>query len=523
MRTSILKRTILPAMALALLWGCGDTVGRRLSMAHGGGPGVPVRIVLGDEGISRTIAPDHVPQVDLGDTSKYTLRLDGTSDRGGTASVPNFTLAGGAGTLLLDPGNWTLTLTATSAGSGTVLAGRTIVSAEAGTMATARITLTPQAAADGTVAVTFTLAPEVVERLDPDTSATKTVRVALYDDADQVVAGTEQDFALTYNPAQTAPYTVGYNKQVPSGRYTLRLEAPYTVQNASTKGQFVTYRYGWMDIVYVEGGRQSTASVTLAASSSMSIPGKPARRNLRTAGGNSGGNGFTNPTAFNPWGDTLWLYGADFNGPGDGNDDDGNEWLLVSWDPVYNADYYEVELLIHPFTKTGVNPATPGGKFRSVVSTDAEWDTLKGGVFTYNGTTATPTYLRFSGGEDDPDHYRSRVYETTCLNSRSNNALGKYVVCADKTLARSLFTTGGYSTGYVNSGYTMRPARDAFDTYGNYVYGGANLGKVGLEAGCSILPVLLPGFAPQMALVFRVRGVNRFGEGEWVYWKGGKW
>ena len=516
METSVTRMFCLFLWLLPYLWGCQGSLsgGLQSHQSPVGEGSVPVRILLEGGAASRTIAPAHVTQADLADPGQYQLVMEGTSDMGGRVQVRDFVLRNGEGFLALAPGAWTLTLTAMDGGGTTqLLSGSTLLIVQ-DAPTSASITLAPLTG-NGRVRVNFTLPPSVVRRLDPQGNNTKQVTVGLYNPLGQLVAGTQQTFQVTVTGG-TAPAAIPYTAnamQVPSGRYTLRLAAPYTVNNASTGNQNVTYSLGWSDILYVEQGRESVATVAIPEVA-LGVPGRPHRRDKASQSGSSGTINFVTNTQFNPWGETLWLFGQSW----DGSDSDlnGNEILVVSWTPVYDADYDELELLVHPFTNR-ITPATRYGKFNKVVATDAEWDALRQQSFTANGQSRRTSYMRFSGGTGDPDYYKTRTYTINCANG-TTGVVNNFVSCADKALARRLFATGTQ-----NFSYRVAQATDAFDTYGTFSYRGTSVGKVGLEGDCGVLGVLVPAFSPQMSVVYRLRAVNRFGHSDWVYWKGGKW
>lgn len=522
MKTHLWKKCSLFVVLLPLLWGCGGSVGgirqdvlacQGQDMAVGEGS-VPVSILVGGGvAASRTIAPEHLTPDDLGDTSKYTLTMDGHSDMGGSVTVPNFILRGGRGILALSPGAWTLRLTATDVATSTqLLSGSTLLIVQ-DAPTTASITLMPLTGT-GTVNVQFTIPQSVVRRLD-QTNGQRQVTVALYNQQNQVVQGTSRTFPVAAGAMNPVPISYTVNGPVASGRYTLRLAAPYTVNNASTGNQNVTYNLGWSDILYVEQGRESVAQVDIPeAGTAMGVPGNPFRQDKASQRGSSATVNFVTSTTFNPWGETLWLFGANWDG--NGSDLNGNEILVVSWTPVYDADYYELELLVHPFTNR-ITPANRYGKFNKVVATDAEWDALRQRSFTTSGQSRGTSYMRFSGGTGDPDYYKTRTYTINCADG-TTRVVNNFVSCADKALARRLFATGAQ-----NFSYRVAQATDAFDSYGTFSYNGAPMGKVGLEGDCGVLGVLIPAFSPQMSVVYRLRAVNRFGHSDWVYWKGGKW
>lgn len=506
-------------LMMALLVSCGHHVPVRGSDVLHNDTGGRGRLLMTVENLTpkalRTIVPSHVTPVDL--QTGYVLRLTGTTGYQNLAERV-VAVTNGQGTLGDIPaGLWELTLTAYAVGGADpVLRGRAMAQVTDMETTSVSFTLKPILTESGTVRVQFVLPPSVVSRLDPQGNNTKQVTAALYyDTIGTVVAGTEQRFTVTPGTAATTLTYTANAMQVPSGRYTLRLDAPYTVNNASTGSRNVTYNMGWRDILYVEGNRESAATVNIPeVGTAMGVPGNPYRQDKANGAGSSATQNFVNSTSFNPWGETLWLYGANWDG--NGSDLNGNEILVVSWTPVFNADYYEVELLVHPFANR-VSSATQHGKFPKVVTTDAEWDALRQQSFTAGGQSRGASYMRFSGSAVDPDYYKTRTYTINCANGASS-VVNSFVSCAYKTLARTLFATGTQ-----NFSYRIAAATDAFDGIGTFSYGGVSLGKVGLEGDCGVLGVLVPSFSPQTSLVYRVRAVNRFGYSNWVYWKGGKW
>ena len=102
----------------------------------------------------RTIAPVPLTEGDLADTSRYTLKLTGTTGRR-TLPERTVTLAAGRATLGDMPdGTWSLTLTVYD-GTGTIalMSGHTTVTVR-GPGAEARFVLTPVTSGTGTVRLT---------------------------------------------------------------------------------------------------------------------------------------------------------------------------------------------------------------------------------------------------------------------------------------------------------------------------------------------------------------------------------
>lgn len=505
---------VLSAALCLLSAGCGDPVA---SVRHPSGEGrVPVELVVaGMDSPSRTIAPAHVPKDDLADSSKYTVTLTGTSNMGDSISLSPAGFSFGLIGFDLSPGTWRLLLEATEVQTRRrVLSGSCVLVVQSKPVS-ATVTLTPVTGEAGTVSVRFVLSKSIVEKLDKNASSQATITVALYDTLGQAVANTQEVFnptVPTVGDSVTLTYTAG-GSQLPAGQYTIKLESGYTGPGPAG-GTSVRYEMGHEDILYVEGNRETTASIALSSNSKeLGTPDNPYRRDKAAASGNSPGNQFNTSESFSPWGETVWLYGHAWDG--NGNDTNGNEILVVDWDGVYNADYYEVEVLVHPFTKNA-QTVTANGKFAKVVTTDAAWESLKSQQFTRNGLKKTPSYMRYSGNPADPDYYKTKTWIISC------NDGADFLSCADKNLAKTLFTTNGAAAGKANAAYRIS-GTDGFDNYGAYSYGGANRGKVGLEGDCGVIGILVPSFSPQTSLVFRVRAVNQYGHSSWVYWKGGKW
>ncbi len=520
-----------------LLCGCGHSLREVNFMRTEDDGSVPVKIVVEENQsfASRTITPGHLSATVLTGPG-YESVLVGKSDMGSKIDIRPFTLTNGSGSLLLTPGNWELTLTVTEkAGNTQILMGKSTVKVENKPTATAMV-LTPLSG-NGRVAVDFVLSASIIERLDKDATSQATITVALYDITGTEVPGTKKEFkqAVPTTATATLNYTAN-GMQLPAGRYSIKLVSSYTVNNASTLYMDAKYTMGYEDVLYVEAARVSQATVELSSNSQeLGNPNNPARAEKKNLNGNSsaGANhNFTQSTQFRPWGETVWMYSFNWDGENTGTQN-GNEVLIVNWGSVYNADYYEVEVLFHPFSVTtagsgSVVTPNPHGKFNRVVYTDADWEVLRNTDFTYthSGVTHTkkPSLVQFSGDPNSPHYYKTHS-PTIDYVIKSTGAVSKFLTCADKNLARSIFADPGKTAGMGNAGYSVSAydATNNFDTYGIYEYNGNGRGKIGLEGDCSNLGILTPSFAPRISVAFRVRAVNAYGHSDWVYWKGGKW
>ena len=527
METSVTRMFCLFLWLLPYLWGCQGSLsgGLQSHQSPVGEGSVPVRILLEGGAASRTIAPAHVTQADLANPGQYQLVMEGTSDMGGRVQVRDFVLRNGQGFLALDPGAWTLTLTATEvASSREVLRGSTLLIVQ-DAPTSASITLGPVTTATGTVRVQFTLPQTVVRGLDPATSTSKTITVGLYDASGQLVAGTQQRLTANANDT-TSTVTYTANGAVAAGQYTLRLTAPYTGANGAGK------TLGWEDVLHVEGNRQSAAAVPLQASvlgKPTSSPGKKDKtgRSVTVArsgstAGNSTANITTGNQTFNPYGEGLWIYGANWDGGSDkynvgtgGNRGNtiGNEVLLVAWDAVYDADYYELELLLHPnFGQYDANSerVSNGAKYERLPVSDADWDSFK-------ARNPAPLQLAFSGDVTSGNYYKTKFYTHNILTN--GTARVSFDFLAWRSLANG--KNGGYAaaTAATTNGagsFIGPPAGNGLSTRGGVSY------RIGLEGDCNALAVLVNSFSPQHWYGIRLRAVNEFGYGDWVYWKGGK-
>ncbi len=494
---------------------------------------VPVQLLL--EGLSsatRTITPGHVTFADLADSSKYTLHLTGTSDMGDSRNIQNFSITShGVGIFLLTPGSWILALTVTDvATSQPVLQGITFVVMENAPTSTP-MTLKP-VDSTGNVEVRFILTASLLNRLvvtnpNPPTATTgldgatgsSTITVALYNsDGSQVVPGTDMTFSAQIASFSTREQTFVYNgngQQIQDGQYTLKLTAEYAKQDGSRETT------GYADILYVEGNRKTSATITLDDNSQVfGVPKKIGKANKATRNITIGAPNFSQSKTFNPYEEGLWIYAANWDGESNSTKN-GNEVLTVGWDPVYDAEYYELEILVYPFSGYSlvVNlDASRYGRFDSIATTDEEWERYSTTPVSFGGRSKLPIYLKFNGKQGDANYYKTKSYTDKILNGNVSTEVD-FTFCADKVLARNLIT------GTVNDSYRFSSTTDEFDTYGTFrAREGSReiVGKVGLEADCSAIGVLLPSFAPRAPVCIRMRSVNEFGYSDWVYWKGGK-
>lgn len=498
------------------------------------GEGFAVRIFVDGlaSGSGRTIAPEHVTLTELADPSKYTVRLTGTSDMGDSRDEVLTVNNKGLGIFLLTPGSWILTLTVTEVATNQqILQGKTFIVVENAPTVT-NMTLKPLTGGTGTVEVNFVLSPSLLKRLvvtNPTGTGTTglagasgqaNLTVALYKDGVEVL-NTRQTLQATITGASTTEQTLTYTgngQSIPAGQYILKLTGSFPKQDGSIETM------GYEDIIHIEGNRKTSATIALDDNAQVyGVPSKTRKSNKANLGGSIGNPNFKNTERFTTYGDTVWIYAVNW----DGNSSDeisGNEVLTIGWDPVYNADFYEVEVMLSPFI--GIYLADiPYPKFTDIVTSDDEWDRIKAIPITDPGTSASklPTILRFSGKTSDPDYYKSKSYIIQVAVPSHKRDPGPYqynrdfYCCADKTLARTL--------PYGN--YTIGANLDAFDNNTNFIPAegserGQTLGKIGLEGDCGTLGVLLPSYAPRTSVCIRVRAGNEFGYSDWVYWKGGK-
>ena len=500
---------------------------------------VPVHLVVdGLSAPSRTITPDHITLQDLENPSKYTVTLNGTSNMGNSITLDPVSFSHGMVGLDLNPGIWTLSLSVTDVNTQTqILTGSSVVLVQSKPISTT-VTLKPIQSEAGSVAVGFILSTSLLKRLQvqnptPSTvttglagaSGTATLTATLYDVGGTPIPGTEMTLNAQISGASTTEQTLTYTangQTIPAGQYTLKLTGSFPKQDGSIETM------GYEDIIHIEGNRKTSASIALDSNSKdLGVPSDPYRQDKVRTNASTGTVNFASNTTFSPLKECVWMY-ADY-WDGKDSDSDLNEVLVISWGNVYDADYYEVEILMHPFTgvNAGNDPAT-AGKFTKPVTTDAEWDTLKDQDFTYRDTAGVEhrkktSFLAFSGDDTSPNYYKSKTYD---VGSISAGIVGISLSCADYPLFKSMETTTFRDTSknYQNQG-TLFPAaaKAVFEQYGVYQYRTTTVGKIGLEAGCGALPVLTPGSAPRMSVQFRVRAVNAFGYSDWVYWKGGKW
>ncbi|MBR2363095.1 MAG: hypothetical protein IKA80_10715 [Spirochaetaceae bacterium] len=311
----------------------------------------------------RTIAPVPLTEGDLADTSRYTLKLTGTTGRR-TLPERTVTLAAGRATLGDMPdGTWSLTLTVYD-GTGTIalMSGHTTVTVR-GPGAEARFVLTPVTSGTGTVRLTVNW--QAADRDFVQPSATPypsglTVSMALYDPVTGQKAtsyerlssggnGAQSDtdaffrrgFIGTGSGGSTTPldttftYTGGtsgvktYN--VPAGMYMLK----FTITGGNLPaGQ----RLEWSDNLYVETGRETTGTINIPQ-----LTHKPLAPTTRP--------------------------------PQKGVAVGGQVDVTFNWEGVYNASQYEVEVIEYT---NGTHPAT-----------DQAWATLAQSG-TLRQYTATP-------------------------------------------------------------------------------------------------------------------------------------
>ena len=532
MRTGMMRgRLWVLLVLLPFFWGCRDFLAGLHHHGEQTGNGVPVSIVLGEgSGPSRTIAPEHIDQAALGG---YTLELTGSSDMGDSVNVQNFTLTNGQGFVSLNPGNWQLELVASRNGVEQL---RGTGSMEVKDKPTSvAITLRPVAAGTGMVSVVFTIPQSVVARLDRQANGQSLVTVALYDGQGQMVQNTRMDFPVAAGAAASITYMAN-GAPVPSGRYTLRLSAPYTVNNAATGNVDVVYKVGHTDILYVEGGRVSSATVAIPeAGAAMGVPGIPYRQDKAgqasftvtrsgSATGHSAANITTGRQTFSPYGAGLWVYGANWDGGtdrqnvgagGSSGSTQGNEILLVTWSPVYDADYYELEMLLHPnYGQYDLNQeqVLNSAKYETLPVSDTDWAA-------YRAKSPPPLELSFSGGAGSGNHYKTKVHTHQILTTTATARTG-FDFLAWRGLADG--RNGGYAVASSAGAGSQGAFIGAPDTATGLSMRGTVSYRIGLEGNCNALAVLMNSFTPQHWYGIRLRAVNRFGHSDWVYWKGGK-
>ncbi len=519
-----------------VIFGCRDSLSLVPESTHVSENGkVPVHLVVGGlSATSKTITPDHITVRDLENPARYKVILDGTSNMGDSVRLDPVSFTHGMVGLDLNPGIWTLRLTVTDiTTSKQILTGSGTVSVKSKPISTT-VTLNPLQGETGTVDITFTLSDSIMQRLDKDTSDNATITIALYDTVQQEVPGTKHVFSQAATGASVPLLYTANSKTLTAGRYSIKLESSYTVQNSLTQNLPMKYEMGYTDILYVEGNRETRASIELTSNSKeLGVPDNPYKRNKMNGSGSSKTNNFTRSTPFNPWGETLWAYGGNWDGEKNGTSN-GNEVFIAAWDTIYNADFYEIEVLLHPFSITtngGGNPnPVPYGKFEQVVYTDSDWDRLKNTpiTVTINGTprTSTPEFFQFSGDPSSPYYYKRYRPEIGYIDKATGNPL-RFITCAYKDLARTTFVPNSPVTnGMGNASYRIADTGDSspgFNGTGTYAYNGQSVGKVGLEGDCSCLGFLVPSFAPRISIAYRLRAVNSYGDSDWVYWKGGIW
>ena len=504
-----------------VIFGCRDSLSLVPESTHVSENGkVPVHLVVGGlSATSRTITPDHITLQDLENPARYKVILDGTSNMGDTIRLNPVSFTHGMVELDLNPGIWTLRLFVTDVNTQTqILTASSVLLVQSKPVFTT-LTLEPiqGGTGTGTVNVTFTLSDSIMQRLDKDTATgNATITIALYDTLQQEVPGTKQVFSQAATGASVPLSYMANNNPLTAGRYSIKLESSYTVQNSLTQNLPMKYEMGYTDILYVEGNRETSASIELTSNSKdLGVPENPYRRDKYSLNGSSNTQNFQQATSFSPWGETAWARGSNWDNESSGSVN-GNEIFVAAWHPVFNADFYEIEFLIYPFLKatSGVSggSTTANGKLRAVVTNDSEWDALKKADFVFNGQTRKPSYLRFTGDPTDPDYYKTH-YDTIEFDG------GRFLTCADANLATKIFVDSSITANVGNARYRVVNSTNV-TTWRNY---GAFAGvKIGLEGNCGTLGIILPAFAPRSSLVFRVRAVNSYGYSDWVYWKGGR-
>lgn len=320
----------------------------------------------------RTIAPVPLTEGDLADTSRYTLKLTGTTGRR-TLPERTVTLAAGRATLGDMPdGTWSLTLTVYD-GTGTtaLMSGHTTVTVR-GPGAEARFVLTPVTSGTGTVRLTVSW--QAADRDFVQPSATPypsglTVSMALYDPVTGQKATSYERLASGGNGAQsdtdaffrrgftggsggggtsavptTFTYTGGtsgvktYN--VPAGMYMLK----FTITGGNLPaGQ----RLEWSDNLYVEAGRETAGAVTIPRLTNE--PAEPASLSCR-------------------------LEAARL---------DGVIPLAIGWGGVYNAERYELEVAEYA-AGAGAHPTDDAGwQLLAGSATVYRYDALPGSPYNY--------------------------------------------------------------------------------------------------------------------------------------------
>lgn len=504
-----------------LFFGCRDSL---IDLHHDG-----VQVCIFVEGLSntpsRTITPEHISIGDLGNSNQYTLRMTGTSDMGDRISVANWELNNGMGILRLNPGMWRLNLTVTPVnGAAAVLEGSCLLIVQ-GVPGKAFITLKP-VGGQGTVSVEFILSPELVKKLVSQGATNTVVQVALYNEQNQAVGSTNFSVNATN---RSFTYTAN-NQAVTAEKYTLKLLAPYT----GPENRQLTLE--WQDVIYIEGSRKTTDVVSLSAeimgSPNSATPGKKDKASVNitvpSSNGNTDWNTFSGVTitgtqSFNPYGEGLWIYGANWDGEAS-NDDKlngtwGNEILFVVWDSVFDAEYYELELLLHPrYGYIGGSAVSNGAKYEKLPVTDADW-------IDFTSRSPQPRLLKWSGYASSPNYYKIKTYNFNIYERNGSSASRNFTFLAWRDLANNINPTTSTQSG-ASVRYSFRNGNYAAPYIPAPVNGVTRFKnvdyRIGLEANCNGLAILLNSYTPQHWYGIRVRAVNEFGYGDWVYWKGGK-
>lgn len=534
MRGVDVKRRMMYLAMLIFLFSCGQhlPLGVEEELYRGEEKGGVLAITIDNVSpqTARTIAPAHIDAQQL--QTNYDLKLSGTTGyQGFPEEVITIDNTGRATLRKIPAGEWELTLTAyNKTGNAATLRGRTTVTVTDLEITPVSFTLTPLFTGNGTgnVSVQFTIPQGIASRLDT-TNGNKQVTVALYyDEIDAEVQGTRQVFNLSTTSATTFTYT---QSDVPEGQYSIRLSASYTVNNASTLYQNLTHVFGYRDIVYVENNRDSTGSVTFS-DTVLGVPNKPYRKDkvtrnvtVKTSNSTTGysSSTITGSQSFPVYGEGLWMHAANWDGNG-GNDDRlngtwGNEIIFLEWDVVYNADYYELEVLLHPKYAHVANSAiSNGAKYPSIPVTDAQWTTFEN----YN---PKPHKLVFSGGgSSDPNYYKTKTYTINIYERNVNSANRSFMFLAWRDLAVNInpvtasdgtSVSYSYQDGNYGSPYVPAPGASGVTRFKNSDY------RIGLEGDCNALAILGNSYSPQNWYGIRIRAVNEHGYSDWVYWKGG--
>ena len=273
---------------------------------------VPVKVVLeGTTSSSRSIAPDHIG---VGQLQLYTLKIQGSSNMGDVLAETTFTHTNGQGVVALKPGVWTLRLTAVS-GTTTVLEGSATVDVREEKAKEVRFTLTPVTGGTGTIRLTINWQNDDRLIVQPSGALRHDLKVRTYlcdVETGAMVAGTEASMGRQANKNNTnLPVTFTYTGNAtatdrtpkPAGKY----ELVFTIVGGNLPE--ATSSVEWRDIIYVEPGRETTGIITIPRL-------------------------IQNPTVPTNFTETCT--------PINGN---GNYDATLSWDSIYNATAYKLEVM----------------------------------------------------------------------------------------------------------------------------------------------------------------------------------